>query len=466
MRVLLLQPPVLDDTILGLEAYPTLGITSIAAILLERGHEVSLYDTTPYHAKMKEVIKVVEDFSPDVVGITSTTVMASNAFAVANEVKKLNKEVKIVLGGVHVTAVPHHAFSCQNVDYLVLGEGEITMCELLEALQGKKDIARVNGLAYRKNGEIIFNPPRELIKNIDELPIPAYDLLPINLYSSPYVSRKPFMNVVRSRGCPYKCIFCGVPRVFGRGYRCQSPQRTLKEVEYLVTKLNVREILFKDSEFPLNQRITEEFCDLLIERKLDFVWCCNARVSNLNRSLLEKMKKAGCIGLTFGIESGDQKILDTIKKEITLDEARNAIKLAREIGFKIVCNFMLGNPGETRETIEKTIAFSEELNPDYGCFTFLTPYPGTELRELAEKNNWLLDPSMEAVNPDRLIMNATTIPTSELQEYLKKTYKRFYFRPSYILKRLTMLSPNDISNSLRGLKNIILYQFVKQREQN
>jgi radical SAM superfamily enzyme YgiQ (UPF0313 family) len=242
----------------------------------------------------------------------------------------------------------------------------------------------------------------------------------------------------------------------GHAYRYHSPERVVDEMEYVIDKFGVKQIHFKDAEFTLSPARTEKICDLLIERDMEVIWDCNGRVNNVRRDILQKMKKAGCVSMTYGIESGDQRILDALKKEITLEQAREAVKMTKEAGLEVVVNFMVGNPGETEESLERTISFAKELDADYAYFGNLVPFPGTELRELAEKNNWLLDTDMGAVRYERVIMNATELQTEELKTCLNRAYRSFYLRPSYIIKRLAKLNLMNIRNYLGGFKSIMV----------
>jgi radical SAM superfamily enzyme YgiQ (UPF0313 family) len=272
--------------------------------------------------------------------------------------------------------------------------------------------------------------------------------------------------MVRSRGCIFKCTFCCNNKIVGPTFRCQTPKRTVEEIKYLIERFGVKEILFKDTELTLDKNVGD-LCELLIEKDFNLTWSCNGRVSKVNHELLKKMKKAGCRTITYGIESGDEEVLRNIKKPLKLEDARKAVKMTKELGIKVVTNFMLGNPGDTKETIEKTIRFAIELDPDYAQFGFTTPLPGTELRDQAEKNNWIIDHSMDALRFDGVMMNATSLPTKELQTYLNKAYRRFYFRPSYVIKRLTKLSPDEVRNSVIGLISILKHSFkVKLKKPN
>lgn len=463
MKILLIHPPPLSEDVLSDLLYPPLGLAYIAGALRENGHAVSIFDGNALGASTQEMTKFIEKYSPDLVGITSTTPNIFNAFAVADAVKSFDNEIKVVVGGVHPTVAPEHTLSNSNVDIVVVGEGDITICELVSALENGENIADVEGIAFKKDEGMVLTPKRKLIPNLDSLPFPVYDLLPIEKYSSLQSSKRHFMSMITSRGCPYRCIFCGVQTVFGYTYRANSPERTVNEIEYLIRNFNIEEILFKDSEFTLNTKRVEKICDLMIEKELGISWLCNGRVDHVTKEMLKKMKLAGCRVITYGVESGDQEILNTLKKQITLEDARKAFSMTKEVGIETVANFMVGNPGDTKETIEKTLAFAKELDPDYAQFNCITPFPGTELYKLAKKNEWLFEENLEKIKYDTCIMNATNLPTEELKKYASKMYRSFYFRPSYILKRLTKLRLRDLKSNISGLHSLLEYTIRKNR---
>jgi len=461
-NILLIEPPTGEKEITSFK-YPPMGLLALATYLAKHGYQVNLVDASVDNLSIEELINKIKDLKPDLVGISAMSVNIMQTFNLADEIKKYNPQIKIIVGGIHPTVMPEHTLSNKNVDIAVVGEGEFTVIELLDALKENHDLNQIKGLAFRKDGEIIVTPRRSLIANLDELPIPLYHLFDITKYKSPYAKKMPFISMVRSRGCFYSCTFCGNPKMFGQTFRCQSPERTIAEIDYLVKKFGVKEISFKDTELTLDKNL-EKLCDLLIARNYDLIWTCNGRVNNINENLLKKMKRAGCYSLTFGVESGNQEILNRMKKGITLEQVRKAVDLTKKAGLQIVTNFMIGNAYDTKETIKQTIDFAVELDTDYAYFGFTTPFPGTELREQAVVNNWIIDHSMEAIRYDDLMMNATSMPTDELATYLDKAYRRFYFRPKYILNRLTKLDKYELKNSYEGLVKIIKNNFkIKNR---
>ena len=452
-NIVLIEPPTGEKKITSFR-YPPMGLLALATFLIKEGYNVSLIDACIDNLSIEEIIKRVRATNTRIVGISSMSVNIIHAFRIAEALKENDQKIRVITGGIHPTVMPQHTLSNKNIDIVVMGEGEITTSVLLRALQNNEDISAIEGVAFRKGDEIVLNRRRPLINGLDSLPIPIYPLLDIKKYKSPYAKKAPFVSIVRSRGCPFDCTFCGNPQMFGRTFRCQSPERTIKEIDYLVKELNIREISFKDTELTLDRNL-EKLCDLLIEKHYDLIWSCNGRVSNINENLLKKMKQAGCYSITFGIESGNEGIIKHIKKQITLDQARFAVKAAKKAGLQIVANFMIGNPFDTKETIEQTISFAKELDTDYAYFGFATPFPGTELRKQAELNNWILDASMDAIRYDDCMMNATSLATEELRLYLDKAYKSFYFRPKYLFHRLLHSDFKDFVNYFYGFKAIM-----------
>lgn len=465
MKVLLVQPPFIEEEITSLVKYAPMGLIALAAYIRQDNNiDVEIYDANVEEDLTTEkIVESILGHNPKVLGLTSMTTNINSALKIARMVKIAEPSITTVIGGIHATISPGEVLSHQTIDFVVMGEGEITFNDFLKNINDQSRYKDIDGLGYKENGQIVLNKRRELIKDLNPLPIPAYDLLKVEKYRSPYGSRTPFISVIRSRGCPYRCIFCGVQNMFGHTYRTQSSQRTMEEIDYLVNTFKIKEIGFKDSEFTLNARNVSKLCDLLKDRDYDLIWSCNARVDCADLILYKKMREAGCRTIAFGAESGDQDILNTLKKDITIQKIEQAVKDCQKAKIKVSVNFMIGNPGDTRDTIEKTIELSKKLNPDYAFFSFTTPFPGTELREMAIKNNWLINPDLSAVAYMELIMNATNLSTEELKKYMDKAYRSFYLRISYVLKRLRMFNKDEIKTSLLGLNAVIKALFLKRQ---
>lgn len=455
MKVLFVYPPIFEDKVLSRLVYPPLGIMFLASIVRDMGHEVKIYDAYVLQANLKKTVEYIKEFNPDIIGITAATPNSMNANKLAEEVKKVNQKVIVILGGPHPTVVPEECMKNPNFDFILLGEGEVTIKELINAILEKKDLHQIDGIGFRNKGKTVITPRRELIADLNSLPMPAYDLIEIDKYWCPQVDEFPFTTMMTSRGCPYQCIFCGVQAIFGHKYRFMSPENVVKQIEELQRKYGIKSIIFKDSEFALEKDRIEKICDLLIEKDIRVKWLCNGRINNMTKELLDKMKKAGCFSITYGVESGSERILKVLKKNITLEQARKTVQLTKEAGIECVANFIIGNPSETKEDIEKTINFAIELDPDYAPFSNLVPYPGTEIYDMALKNNWIIDEDLGTYKNDSVVMNATELKTEELKKYLKNAYWRFYLRPKFIWRRLKHLKMSDIRTKLPAFIDIL-----------
>jgi radical SAM superfamily enzyme YgiQ (UPF0313 family) len=305
--VLLIAPPF---TYVKLEeagpTCPHLGIASVAAVLEKRGYKVKILDTIVEKLKNKEIEEIIKKISAPIVGITAVTSEFPQAMKLFNIIKKINRKTITILGGPHATIMPKSADS-DLIDYLVMGEGEYTTAELVDhLLKGKIHVSKINGIAYRKNNRLIINPPRELIKNIDELPFPAYHLLPMDKYKAYAIFDLglKFTSVITSRGCPFYCTYCTSSSVFGHNWSSMSPTRAIELLEMLYKKFSIRHFYFQDDEFTINHKRTIEICDLLIKSKMNIVWECLSRADHITEELISKMYKAGCRGIVYGIEVG------------------------------------------------------------------------------------------------------------------------------------------------------------------
>jgi len=451
MKVLLIHPPFLTrQGVLREIKSPPLGLATLTAVLDRQGYDTLLYDANVYAHPPEQVVREVTAAAPDVIGITATTLLYSSALTIARQIKAVLPAVPIVFGGVHASACPEAVIDQACVDVVVFGEGEITFPELLVAIRDRRSLAGIPGVGVRENGNPVLGPPRELVANLDDIPIPAYAKTPLARYGHLASTEKPFCTMLTSRGCPYSCIFCGVHAVFGRRYRAQSPERSAAELGYLIGKLGVREVQFKDSEFIISRDRVRRLCELILTRNLRFVWSCNARVDLVDGELLRLMRRAGCRAVTYGAESGCQRVLDALRKEQGVADIVRAVALAKEAGLETVLNFIVGNPGESRDEVLQTLELAARLDPDYCMFSNLTPFPGSPLWEIARCEGWLRGESPDGIDYEQVTMNATAMPDAELAGLLNEVYRRFYFRPSYVWKRLRRTSLSDLKNSLAG----------------
>ncbi len=425
---------------------PPLGLASIASYLELEGHNVKILDM---HALKLSANKLNDyDFSQyDFIAISATTPLIKNVYKIASLIKQLTLEnTKIILGGVHPSILPDEALGNSYIDFVVRGEGEETFKELLDEVP----IPKIAGLSYKDKSSIIHNPNRPLIENIDKIPIPAYHLLPMEKYKPAIGAYKqlPGSGIVTSRGCPGACTFCF--NLFGKTLRLHSAQRVLDEIFLLNKKYGIKEISFYDDTFTASKQRVIEICNGLIKNKLEISWSCFARVDFIDKDLLVLMKKAGCHQIMYGIESASNEILKNINKKIDLVKVKNAISWTKESKIEVRAAFMLGNPGETITTINDTLRFAININPDLAVFNITTPYPGTKLFEWAKEKNYLKTLDWDDYDLAHPVFELPTISSTELKTMYNKVYKKFYLRPSFILKYLFKIK------SFYMLKNAIL----------
>ncbi|MHA1711577.1 MAG: B12-binding domain-containing radical SAM protein [Candidatus Freyarchaeota archaeon] len=390
-----------------------LGITYLAAVLEKNGFEVEVLDLLVSRYSDEKVVRKVEEYKPDVVGATSVTMNFPKASRILKLAKEAKEDVLTVIGGPHVTFSDVRTLrEAPWIDVVVRGEGEYT---LLDIVRGR-GFHSIDGITYREDGEIVRNRDRKLIENLDELPFPARHLLPL----SKYMAYHSGCSLITGRGCPHRCIFCVGSKMMGRRVRLRNPKLVVDEIEE-VLGYGFDEIIFEDDTFTLNHKHAFAVCDEIISRGLKFRWCANARVDTVTRELLEKMKEAGCYFVMFGVESGNQEILDKCKKRITIEEVRKAVKMAKELGISILSSFILGLPGETKETIEQTMRFAEELGPFYG-FHLLAPFPGSEVRERADELGIvILTDDWSRYDANRAVTRTHAVSA----EYLNKVVREF-----------------------------------------
>jgi anaerobic magnesium-protoporphyrin IX monomethyl ester cyclase len=380
MRIIFISPRAIDT--------PTqpLGILYLAAVLLKAGHEVKVIDPN-----IDDSVSTIADsvllFKPDLIGISATTAQIENGIDIAACIKEKNHFIPIIIGGAHATVCSKDVLMKPPVDYVAIGEGEHIIINLVNALQLKTPIDQVRGIGYKKNGEAIFTHREPLIENLDEIPFPARELLNSRYYYAPPRIRgiwtKATATVMASRGCPFKCIWCSSHTVFGYKVRYRSPENVLAELQHLIDEFNIDSIYFIDDTFTLNPKYVEKVCNLIIEKKWkDLKWGCQARVDTVSEDMLKLMKKAGCIQLDFGVESGSPKILANLKKQIDIDAIKKAFMICHKVGMNAFASFMIGTPGENIDDIIMTKQLIREIKPDYCEFFYATPYPGTEFYDL------------------------------------------------------------------------------------
>jgi len=460
LKVLLISPPTESaiKRVIGAAA-PPLGLAYLASVARELGCDVRIVDPQAENIGLKYIRAEIERFYPDVVGVTATTPTIYDAYDVAAVAKKADPDAMVVIGGPHATFTASETLQeCKHVDAVVRGEGEVTFRELLTKLmKNDRDLRGVLGVTYRADGEVRENPPRPLIPNLDEVPIPAYDLLPMDKYR---VGRTKFGVVMTSRGCPYNCIFCSSSLQFGRRWRAHSVDRVLEELRILSEEYGRKEIEFLDDTFTLNERRVLEIAGRMVREGLNVSWSASSRVNTFSRKIGSAMRRAGAHTVYFGIESGSERTLEFIGKGITKEQSMAAARAAKESGLRALGSFVIGFPYETEKDIRETVEFSKKVGVDLAQFTIATPYPGTRLWDLAVRAGLLLTRDWRRFTTLDVVMKNLYMTPRKIKKLLLWAYLSFYLSPRRALEDLIrnngFILRRAIPAAFRFIKNAIL----------
>lgn len=426
---------------------PPLGIAYIASYLSGKSVNVRIIDVQAEKLPVEALLDSVKA-SPDFIGITATTMTVKSGLETASLCRSRFPGSKLVMGGVHPTIMPEDVLKSPDIDFVIRGEGEKPFYELISG----GDIRAIKGLSYKKEGGFIHNPDGALVEDLDTLPFPAYNMLPVRNYIPALGSYKrlPAISIITTRGCPGKCTFCLGSYLGGR-VRMHSTRYIIDEIKMLIRDYGIREISFYDDTFTAYKNKVREFCSIIIAEKIDIVWSCFARVDFVDGDILTLMKEAGCHQIMYGIESGCDEILRNIKKRTSLEKAVEVVALTKKIGIECRAAFMLGNPGETLQTMRQTLDFSKKLDPDIALFNITTPYPGTEMYEWADKNGYLKTKDWSKYDLSTAVMELPGLKPGDVEAFYKKAHHEFYGRPSYLLKRLLKIrSFNDLLMAIKG----------------
>lgn len=418
---------------------PPLGLAYIASYVRKyyTGEtEIRIIDGAILGLTKEEILEEVRREKPDIVGATAVALTSGFVKELFRDVKKVLPECLTVVGGPHPTALPFDL--TPEADLSAVGEGEETVVDILRWMDGSVKKGEIKGIAYLEDGKEVLNEPRPFIEDLDSIPFPARDLLPMERYAHQYMHKtktKRYATIQTTRGCPFSCKFCGVGRMWGRRPRYRGVENILEELEELRSRYDVSFLFIIDDTFTANRKRAEAVCQGILERGLDIEWACFSRIDAIEPAFLALLKKAGCVELQVGVESGDQTILNEINKKITLEQVRKAFKVIHESGLRTKAFFMIGNPKETKETVKKTIDFAIELDPTYAFFSILIPFPGISIfDEFKEKGYiktfdwsryiWYGEPVFETEN----------LSKEDLVTLQREAELRFYLRPKKVIK--------------------------------
>ena len=451
MKIALIDPPVSHAQLYGdwdlsaLETRcPPLGLLSLAAFVRAHGHEASVLDLVTRPSSEDDTVRWVAAEDPRVVGLSARTINVRGAARLAERLRAGGFEGPIVIGGPHVTAVPVETLERFTVfDYGVIGEGEVTLLELLGRLADGGAPQGLPGLAWRDpTGQVRRNPQRPLIADLDELPPPAWDLLTDFPHGYPHsmleTRRLPSASIMTSRGCPYHCTFCD-SLVFGHSVRTHSAGYTLEMIRHLRRRYGIRDLMMLDDNFILRQERLFEICDAMIRERMDLQWYCMGHARTMTEERLRRIRRAGCWVIEMGIESGCDRILKTIRKSATKNEVAAAVRRARAAGLKVKGNFIFGFPTETAESLEETIRFATEIGLSYFQQNFLTVWPGCEIA-LDAASYGSVETDWDRLAHQRVTFVPTGLTEDDLLRASKRAFRRFYLRPRIVLELLPLLT--------------------------
>jgi radical SAM superfamily enzyme YgiQ (UPF0313 family) len=453
MRVLLLNPPGPEgrgyiregrcEQRLSSFAYRMVPISlpSIAGLLREEGHEVRIVDAVaPRRAPFLDDVRA---FEPGLVVVSvSTPTYDSDVDHVAAVSRATRAHVTAI--GVHVSATADAALRESSLDSVVRGEPEWTVAELASTLASGGDLGAVRGLSFKRGGRPVHNADRGFERDLDALPPPARDLLREEDYFLPFLNR-PYTLVVPSRGCPHHCTYCTAPIYYGTRLRRRTPARIVDEIASVAERGVVNDFVMWSDTFTLDRAFVLEVCRELAARRLGVRWMCNSRVDSIDAGLARAMREAGCTGIAFGIESGVQAILDNVRKGTTVEQGREAVKVARDAGIETLAHFILGLPGETRDTIRRTVAYAKEIDPDWAQFYCATPLPGTAFHEQARRSGSLpLAAPWSAYELNRPLVSTPALSASQLRRERTLAYLSFYGRPRAAVRAARKVRPRDL----------------------
>ncbi len=441
-----------------------LGIYYLAGYIREHGYPVAVTDAQATKLTQDQIIEEIRVSDPAYVGISATTVLYPKAVALAQLVKREFPHIVTILGGRHITSNWEHAMSCPAFDYGVVGEGEITAVEMLDALTKGEPLAQIPGVVYRDAaGQPHFTGDRALIEDLDILPFPAFDLIDdVGIYRPPLFMHKakPLLSMITSRGCPSKCTFCATS--LGKTYRKRSAQNIFAEIKDLMARYQIREVDFLDDNFLLDRQRIYDLFDMMRAEGLSLHWTCMARIGSVNYEFLKYLRDNGCWSIAFGIESGDPAILKVIRKGLSLERTEQVLGWCRELGILTRGFFIIGHPTETVETIDRTIDYACKVPLDLIMTAINTPFPGTQQYDEAEKYGTLDKTDWSQFSQYNPVFVPHGLTKDLLVKKQREMYIKFYFRPKHLARLFAFyLTQNQGSRKDRLLAGaqVILLRF-------
>jgi len=471
--IVLVNPPMAKKEIYGVLAsggtyLPPLGLANLAAVIRSHGYSVKILDASALNLTLQQTIENIILYHAKYVGITAMTFSIDRATILAETLKAQKPNLKVIIGGSHVTALPKETlskFSCFDIG--VIGEGELTIIELLEALEANMPVNNIKGLVFKENSNVKISEARDFIENLDTLPFPAWDLLPnINKFYKPscFGSMKlPITMVHTIRGCPKRCAFC--PRTdFSKSWRMYSPAYVLDMIKLLQRDYGIKDLFFSSADLAISKSWLSNLCKLIIRERLNLVWSCNCRIDSVTPEILSLMKRAGCWLIGYGIESGSQRILDFMQKDIILEKVPQVLKWTKKEGILAKGNFIIGYLTESIESMQATLNFALNNDLDLIRINYFTPLPGSLDYTRAEQYG-SFDNDHRKFNCCNIVFIPQGLDKENIRFYSQYITRKFYLRPKIIFCYVKMFfNIKNFKLMLFGLWAFVRFVFFSQKK--
>ena len=426
-----------------------------AAQLKKAGQDVTYIDSVIQDLDFDQTLQQARRKRPDVIFMETTTPSIDADYQNLTALKETTG-AKIIVGGPHATYFHKEVIEeCPAIDVVIRHEFDTKIVSVVSNLDS---LNSVSGISYRNGSASVDNGDGELCHDLDALHFPDRDLIPWEWYLEAWYTRRPFMNLMTSRGCPYQCAFCLWPQsMYGHQQRFRSLDNVIFEIQRLVDRYGLKEINIDDGTFTTRKNRVIDFCQRLRDEKIKIIWTCNGRVDNLDDEILSEMKASGCRMIRLGVESGSQEVLNKIKKGLTLKQIEEGVKLVKKHGIQALGGFMFGFPYDSKQTVEETIAFAKKISPDQVQFSINMCYPGTSLYEFARENNLLLAKDFKEFDMTHgPVVKTLDMKREELGHILARAYREFYFRPRYVLQTLFNINNfYEVKRVLRSMKSLL-----------
>jgi anaerobic magnesium-protoporphyrin IX monomethyl ester cyclase len=430
-KIALINPPFMEGSFHHPLLLP-LGLAYLAAVAEKDGHEVKVVDCPASGYDQTKLKSELSSFNPSIVGVTGTTPTIKSSILSAKTAKEILPNAKVLVGGAHATFMDKQLLSeVPEIDVVVRGEGELTLLEIANNISDLK-LEDIDGITFRKNGQITKNKTRPFTQNLDQMPHPAFHLFPLDKYR---IYGKTFLPVMSSRGCPFQCAFCVTSQSFGAQFRARSATNVVDEIEWLKNTHGADGITFYDDILTLNKERILSICDQMVERKIGLPWGCQTRVDQVNKDMLGRMKRACCAEVSFGVESGCQTLLDAFHKKTLVEQNVAAVKLAKKEGLFVAVSAIVSYPGDTMDMVKQTVDLLKKMEPDDAYLCIATPYPGTELRATIEAKGWKISDDWTLYDTMNPVFENPNVNSEEIAKIRKEFYANLY-STKYILRQL------------------------------